>query len=173
MDLAFRTRDLARSAMVNGISGSRNSGGGIDSSNVVVEGTLGTAVVVEARSDGGADGAVSIDPVGSFFLGFGRGFFVATVGSAGASLLDVDATALFVMTALVVRGSGCRGFVVFRDCKRTGRSVEVAVSRGRGGGGSRGGRANLLSERDIPRLRSPQRGRPESSWSGGAWTSQS
>ena len=132
LDLAFRTRDLARSAIVSGMSGSKNSGcGGIGSGSAAGTGVLETAVVVGARSDGGADGAVSIDPVGSFFLGFGRGFFVATAGSACGSPLDVEATALFGMTAAVVGGSDCGGFVVFRGCKRSGRSVKAAVSRDR------------------------------------------
>ena len=131
MDLAFRTRDLARSAIVSGISGSRNSGGGIGSGSAAVTVVLGTAATMGAKSDAGADGAVSIDPVGSFFLGFGRGFFVATAGSALASPFDVEATAWLAITVLVLRGSGCRGFAVFRGGKGSG-SVEVeGVSQGR------------------------------------------
>jgi len=94
---------------------------------------LGTAVVDGASSDGGADGAASINPVGAFFLGFGRGFFVAAAGSACVSPLEVEATALSAMVVVVVKGSGCGGFVVFRDRKMSGRSMGVAVSRDRGG----------------------------------------
>jgi len=64
-----------------------------------------------------------IDPVGGFFLGFGRGFFVGTAGSANAPLLDVEATASSAMAVLVVRGSGRGGCVVFRGGGWSGRSV--------------------------------------------------
>ena len=98
LDLAFRTRDLARSAMVSGISWGRDSVGGIDSDSAAVMEILGTVLVVGPKSDEGADSATSTDPVGDFFRGFGRGFFVVTSGSARASPLDVEAS----MTIAVV-----------------------------------------------------------------------
>ena len=118
LDFAFRARDLARSAIVSGISGSRNSG--IGSDGAVVRAVLGTVVAAVAESEGGADGTPSIDAVGSFFLGFGRGFFVGAAGSANAPLLDVEATALSAMTDVVVGGLGRGGFVVFRGCGWSG-----------------------------------------------------
>ena len=57
--------------MVSGISGGRNSDGGVGSGIAVVTAVLGRAVIAGAKSDGGADRAVPIDPVGGFFLGFG------------------------------------------------------------------------------------------------------
>ena len=103
LDFAFRTRDLARSAMVSGISCGSDSAGKIDSGNIVVAALCGTRVAVEAKSDGGADGAVLIAPVGAFNLGFGRGFFVTTPGSASALPFDVDAAGFSVMMDAVVR----------------------------------------------------------------------
>ena len=105
--------------MVSGISGGRDSDGGVGSKITVVAAILGRAVVVRAKSDGGADGATSIDPVGGFFLGFGRGFFVATSGSACAPPLDVEATALSAMGVTVTRAD-CGGFAVFRGDKKSG-----------------------------------------------------
>jgi hypothetical protein len=70
----------------------------VDSDNIAVAAILGTRVVVEAKSDGGADGAVLIDPVGAFILGFGRGFLVTTLVLRVPSPFDVDATALSVMS---------------------------------------------------------------------------
>ena len=87
---------------MRGISGSRNSG--ISSDGAVVIAVFRTVVAAGAKSDGGADGTPSIDPVGSFFLGFGRGFFVGAAGSANAPSFDVEATALSAMTVFVVRG---------------------------------------------------------------------
>ena len=115
LDLEFRTRDLARSAMVSGISVSwgRDSVGGIDSGSAAATEVLGTAAVVGAKSDGGADGTALIDPVGGFFLGFGRDFFMVTSGSVRASPLDVEAAALSAMIVAVVRRSDLGGFVVF------------------------------------------------------------
>jgi hypothetical protein len=93
LDLAFRTRDLARSAMV---SWGRDSVGENGSGGAAVIGTVGI------ESDGGADRTVLINPVGGFFLGFGRGFFVVTSGSARASPLDVEAAVLSAMTVAAV-----------------------------------------------------------------------
>jgi hypothetical protein len=73
---------------------------------------------VGAKSDGGADRAAPIDPVGGFFLGFGRGFFVTTSGSACAPPLDVEATALSVMGFVVARAD-CGGFLAFRGGKKS------------------------------------------------------
>ena len=102
LDLAFRTRDLARSAMVSGISWSRDSVGGIGPGSAAVTAILGAVVVVGTKLDGGATGAASIDPVGGFFLGFGRDFFATTSGSARTSPLNVEATALSAMAVAVV-----------------------------------------------------------------------
>jgi len=76
---------------------------------------------MEASSGGGASITASIDPVGGFLLGFGRGFLMATPGSACAPPPDVDATALLAM-AVFVRGPDCGGFATFGGCKRSGRS---------------------------------------------------
>ena len=80
--------------------------------------------MVEVRSEGGVDGASLIEPVGSFLLGFGRGFLVATSGSARASPLDVDAAASLVMMGVVARGLGCGGLVLFRGWKYSGRVAD-------------------------------------------------
>ena len=99
--------------MVSGISWGRDSVGGIDSGSAAATAVLGTAVVVGTKSDGGADGTALIDPVGGFFLGFGRDFFVVTSGSVRASPLDVEAAALSAMIFAVVRGLDRGRFVVF------------------------------------------------------------
>ena len=119
--------------------------------------------MIEAKSEGGANGAAPVDPVGGFFLGFGRGFLGAGSGSARVSPLDVEATALSVMVA-VVGGSRFGGSTGFGGRKGSGgmwRTLRITIS---GEGGSQGKRANLLNERGIPRLQSPERGRPESFW---------
>ena len=97
--------------MVSGTSGSRNSG--ISSDGAVVTAVLGTVIAAGTKSEGGTDGTPSIDPVGSFFLGFGRGFFVGAAGSANAPSFDVEATALSVMAVLADRGLGRGGSVTF------------------------------------------------------------
>ena len=73
------------------------------SGNIAVAAFCGARVVVEAKSDGGADGTVLIDTVGAFILGLGRGFLVTTPGSASAFPFGVDAAALSVMMDTVVR----------------------------------------------------------------------
>ena len=57
LDLGPLTRDLARSAMVSGISWGCDSIGRIGSGSAVGMTVLGAVIVVGARSDGGADGA--------------------------------------------------------------------------------------------------------------------
>ena len=108
LGLAFLTRDLARSAMVSGTSWGNSSVGGIWSGSAVATAALGAAVA------GGTDDAGSINPFGGFFLGFGRGFFAATSGSARISPLDVEAPVLSAMAAAVEWGLTCGGFVLSR-----------------------------------------------------------
>lgn len=84
----------------------------------MVTAVLGRAVIVGATSDGGADRAAPIDPVGGFFLGFGRGFFMTTSGSACGPPPDVEATALSVIGFVVARADR-GGFAAFRGGKKS------------------------------------------------------
>ena len=155
------TRDLTRSAMVSGISWGITTAGKASSSGTVVGTFLGGRVIVEAESEGGASGAALIDPAGSFFLGFGRGFLVTTSGSARISPLDVDAIGMSTMIAVFVGGSDCCWFAAPGDCKSS-KTYDGWYGPMEGDGRQKK-RTNLLSKRGIPRLQSPQRGRPESS----------
>jgi hypothetical protein len=153
--------------MVSGISGGRGSDGGVGSKITVVAAILGRAVVVGAKSDGGADGAASIDPVGGFFLGFGRGFFMATSGSACAPPLDVEATALSAISVVVARAD-CGGFVVFRSGKKSGTlRVEIGGKMEVESGPFERKRCSSSSESAT------RSARVISGVGGGAWASQS